>query len=74
MYSMSRTRPDDRSGPPAPAFRFLNQTPPARLAWLWPQRLPLACLTLLIGDPAVGKSLLTADLAARLSVPLPLAR
>ncbi len=68
---MSRHPADDRAGPPAPAFRFLSDAPPPHLHWLWPQRLPLGCLTLLIGDPAVGKSLLTADLAARLSVPHP---
>jgi hypothetical protein len=68
---MSRHPSDDRAGPPASAFRFLSDTPPPHFAWLWPQRLPLACLTLLIGDPGVGKSLLTADLAARLSVPCP---
>jgi hypothetical protein len=67
-----RTAPsDDRAGPPSPAYRFLNDQPPPLIPWLWPQRLPLSALSLLIGDPAVGKSLLTADLAARLSVPLP---
>lgn len=68
---MTRHPADDRAGPPSAAFRFLNEAPPPRLCWLWPQRLPLGCLTLLIGDPGVGKSLLTADLAARLSVPHP---
>lgn len=68
---MSRAPADDRAGPPSAAFRFLSDTPPPHLHWLWPQRLPLGCLTLLIGDPAVGKSLLSADLAARLSVPRP---
>jgi hypothetical protein len=66
---MSRNRPDGRAGPPAPVFRALTADPSPRLHWLWPQRIPLGCLTLLIGDPAVGKSLLTADLAARLTVP-----
>jgi AAA domain-containing protein/DnaB helicase-like protein len=35
--------------------------------WLWPGRVPLGMLTLLIGDPGVGKSLLTATLAALVS-------
>jgi hypothetical protein len=62
---------DDRAGPPTPAYRFLEHASSARFAWLWPLRLPLGALTLLIGDPGLGKSLLTADLAARLSVPRP---
>jgi AAA domain len=33
--------------------------------WLWPGRIPLGMLTMLVGDPGLGKSLLTIDLAAR---------
>lgn len=36
-----------------------------RIDWLWPGRVPLGMLTLLIGDPGLGKSLLTIDLAAK---------
>ena len=36
--------------------------------WLWPGRIPLGRLTLLTGDPDVGKSMLTADLVARVTV------
>src|SRR4051812_12419157 len=39
--------------------------------WLWPGRLALGKLSLLEGDPGLGKSLLTLDLAARLSRGLP---
>jgi hypothetical protein len=39
-----------------------------RVRWLWPGRLPLGKLTLLDGDPGLGKSLVTIDLAARVSV------
>jgi AAA domain len=43
-------------------------TPPAeRPRWLWPQRIPLGCVTLLAGEPQAGKSYLTLDLAARTS-------
>ncbi len=35
--------------------------------WLWPDRLPLAKLSLISGDPGTGKSCLTIDLAARVS-------
>jgi putative DNA primase/helicase len=35
--------------------------------WLWPQRVALGSLTLVVGDPGVGKSYLTLDMAARVS-------
>jgi len=55
----------------SPAFRFANEVDPRPLDWLWPDRIPLGKLTLLIGDPGLGKSLLAADLAARVSAGLP---
>ncbi len=38
------------------------------LAWLWPGRIPLGKLTLLAGDPGLGKSFVTLDMAARVSI------
>lgn len=35
--------------------------------WLWPSRFPLGKLSLLVGDPAVGKSFLTCGIAAAVS-------
>jgi len=35
--------------------------------WLWPGRLALGKLSILDGDPGLGKSLLSLDLAARLT-------
>src|SRR5690554_6462321 len=35
--------------------------------WLWKGRVPLGKLTLLAGDPGLGKSFLTVDLAARVT-------
>jgi hypothetical protein len=52
------------------AFRFAGDIDPEERPWLWPRRIPLGTLTLLIGDPGVGKSLLVADLAARVSAGL----
>jgi hypothetical protein len=56
---------------PAPAREFiitnLSTVEPERVEWLWQHRVPLGKLTLLDGDPDLGKSLLTLDLAARLS-------
>ena len=38
-----------------------------RVGWLWNQRIPLGKLTLFVGDPGKGKSLVTCDVAARMS-------
>jgi hypothetical protein len=52
-------------------FQFANEVTPPRLYWLWPGRIPLGRLTLLVGDPGLGKTLLVADIAARISAGLP---
>jgi hypothetical protein len=49
----------------------LDQCRQEDLTWLWPRRIALGKLTLIDGDPAQGKSLLTLDLAARVSRGLP---
>jgi hypothetical protein len=38
-----------------------------KVSWLWPGRIPLGMLSLLIGDPGLGKSVLCVLLAARVS-------
>ena len=43
-----------------------------RVRWLWPGRIPLGKLTLLDGDPGLGKSALLLDLAARITRAHPL--
>jgi hypothetical protein len=35
--------------------------------WLWPSRIALGKLTLIVGDPGLGKSFITLDLASRVS-------
>ena len=42
---------------------------PEPVAWLWPGYIPKGRLTVLDGDPGLGKSLTTIDLAARLTWP-----
>jgi hypothetical protein len=37
------------------------------IEWVWPGRIALGKITLIIGDPGLGKSYLTADLGARVS-------
>jgi hypothetical protein len=45
---------------------------PERINWLWHRRIPLGMLALLDGDPGIGKSLITTDLAARVSTGRPM--
>jgi len=50
-----------------PVLVRLADVAPAPLEWLWPARVPLGKLTLLVGDPGRGKSLLALDVAARVT-------
>lgn len=51
----------------------LATVPRREVDWLWPARIPCGAVTLLDGDPGLGKSWLTLDLAARVSrgAPMP---
>jgi len=46
----------------------LDTVQPRAVAWLWPGHLPRAKIVSFIGDPDLGKSFLTLDFAARISV------
>jgi hypothetical protein len=50
----------------------LADVPIAEVRWLWPDRIPLGKLTILDGDPGLGKSSVTLDIAARLTRGLPM--
>lgn len=43
-----------------------------RVSWLWPGRIPLGKLTVLDGDPGLGKSTVTLDLASRVTTGAPM--
>ena len=45
----------------------LSEVKEEPVEWLWPYRIPLGKLTLLAGDPGLGKSFMTVDMAARVS-------
>ena len=47
--------------------RSLADVRPERVEWFWPRRVPKGKITVLDGDPDNGKSVLTTDLAARLT-------
>lgn len=56
----------------SPAGRRVVLTPasaitPERLRWLWQHRLPLRGLSIIAGEPGLGKSTLTVELAAQIS-------
>ncbi len=52
---------------PNPNSVYLCDVNARRVHWLWPGRIPLGKLTLLVGDPGLGKSFITLDMAARVS-------
>lgn len=63
-------RPDDEELGIVGEFVVLESLQPEAaqpVEWLWPGRIPLGKLTMLVGDPNVGKSFLTLDIAARIS-------
>lgn len=48
-------------------FRHLSTVQTEKVAWLWDGRIPFGKITLLDGDPGLGKSTLTLDIAARMT-------
>lgn len=52
----------------------LSEVKPQQVEWLWPDRIPFRKITLLDGDPGLGKSTLTMSIAALVSTgqPMPL--
>ena len=59
---------EGNSEAPDPPGILLSDVEPEQLEWLWWKRLPLGKLAVLDGDPGLGKSALTTDAAARVSV------
>jgi hypothetical protein len=55
-----------------PAGKLLSEVEPERVEWLWPRRIPSGKITVLDGDPDNGKTVLTIDLAARVTAGLDL--
>lgn len=57
---------DDRDNG-APVIINMGDVEPQEVKWLWPNRIPLGCLTVLNGYAGEGKSFVTIDLAARIT-------
>lgn len=60
----------ESSAPEGPVLRRFADIEPKPIHWLWPDRLALGKLTVIAGDPGLGKSFLTLDIAARVSTGL----
>ena len=62
----------DIAADPLPIERLntysLAAVAPRLVTWLWPGRLPVGKLCILAGDPGLGKSFMTLDIAARVSL------
>lgn len=58
---------DPFAGEPRLITRSMHEYTPEPMRWIWPGRIAQGKLTLIAGDPGLGKSFLTIDLAARLS-------
>jgi hypothetical protein len=56
-----------KSWHPSAGLVRLADVVPEAVRWLWRQRVPRGKLTILDGDPGLGKSLITIDIAARVT-------
>ena len=50
-----------------PIITWLEDVEIEKVTWLWDNRIPIGKLTLISGDPCLGKSTFTMDIAARVS-------
>ena len=55
-----------------PVGILLKDVVPEEVFWLWDRRIPLGKITVLDGDPGLGKSVLTMEIAASVTVGLAL--
>ena len=72
--AQSRKRETEKVGDTAASSVgvLISEVEREKVAWLWPGRIALGKLTILDGDPGLGKSTLVYDLAARITSGRPL--
>ncbi len=63
---------DDEPGFTEPAIRRLSDVQRERVSWVWDGRLPAGKFSIADGQPGVGKSTVTLDISARLTLGEPL--
>lgn len=56
---------------PTAVIKAFSEIETKEIAWLWEKRIPLGMLTIYAGNPGLGKSFLSLDLASRLSRGIP---
>ncbi len=66
-FSSDCTPTDKNSVRSQPVVTRLADVEPQAVEWLWPGRVAIGKLTLLAGDPGLGKSFVTLDMASRVS-------
>jgi putative DNA primase/helicase len=68
-YERTQQNPSTNGHHPSSAadIRSFSEVLPRRLHWLWLGRIPQAKITVLVGEQSMGKSLLSLDIAARVS-------
>ncbi len=67
MNDPAKTSPEPSTTQPEAVITPLSAVKSQTVRWLWPSRIPLGKLTLIVGDTGMGKSFLTLDIAARVS-------
>ena len=65
--AVAQAAPPEPAAAPGPHVIVLADVQPERVEWLWPGYLPRGKLVILDGDPGQGKSVVSVDLAARVS-------
>jgi AAA domain/3'-5' exonuclease/Domain of unknown function (DUF3854) len=65
LKSWAQDHPDEEA---LPIGTLLAEVQAETVEWLWERRIPFAKITVLDGDPDNGKSVLTTDLAARVTL------
>ena len=74
LYGLAKAAADwqpTASNDAGPVLTCLASVEPRPVSWLWPGRFPIGRITLLAGRPGEGKSLLTTDVAARVTTGTP---
>lgn len=71
VHGASRRRHANGASPSA-IITNLSTVTPKSISWLWPARIPYGAVTVLDGDPGLGKSWITLDIAARVTTGRPM--
>jgi hypothetical protein len=75
-FRLDQQQPEHGSGPTSlwPSGRTvrLSEVVPRPVKWIWPGRIPRGKVTVVDGDPGLGKSTMTLDVAARLTTGSPM--